>query len=224
MPQLVGKPCFGQITAYLRNAEDRSRVTVDGSRTLDSPCIPCKLRDACDFVCGKRIVAVPIIANAHAAWVAAGGHQGFNDRASFPLARSKWSRLTLRVVQHGPFMSSNDVIAQSHAREVAELHLKACQESERLAQEAHDANAGYRKRVAELAERIELERQWRGIQLRGATLSWRAPNVIKRISADDAFFMAEVWAAQAMLIATGMAVTTESLRQTMPPTEHIDPN
>ena len=36
--------------------------------------------------------------------------------------------------------------------------------------------------------------------------------------------MAEVWAAQAMLIATGMAVTTESLRQTMPPTEHIDPN
>jgi hypothetical protein len=79
MPNLIGRPCFGQPTAYLRNW---SRVPYYSHKTkslLPFRCSLCAVRDACKYVAERRLVATPTISTARDAWEAAGGASALDN-------------------------------------------------------------------------------------------------------------------------------------------------
>lgn len=123
MPPLVGRPCFGIPTAFLRY-KDHVRYTRHRGLQPAGRCADCKAREACAYTVERRLRAVPSVTNAWTEWLQADGPAAFN-KVGFAKshARHRWYALYRELARHA-FESSNDAVAAAHYQDQRRLQLE----------------------------------------------------------------------------------------------------
>jgi nitrate/TMAO reductase-like tetraheme cytochrome c subunit len=113
IPLLVGRPCYGIITAFLRYKDEMKPVKGRGLLPA-SRCSRCILRDSCQRLVKERIKASPAVKAAHEEWLKAEGPTKFKERDfEHTLAGRLWKRLTVAAADAG-FTSCNDAAVIEH--------------------------------------------------------------------------------------------------------------
>ncbi len=116
MPLVVGRPCFGIMTAYLRFRAATKFVRGRGQQP-SSRCGSCKIRPECRDVVERRIRSSLDISSAHQAWLLADGPSDIVTVDWRSRTGGKWRRLVTASTAD-LFESSNDVaVALSYAQQ-----------------------------------------------------------------------------------------------------------
>ncbi|MEP2988465.1 MAG: hypothetical protein ABJN65_15710 [Parasphingorhabdus sp.] len=116
MPLLIGKPCFGIPTAFLRHGGKQSVYVHRQKKRQPSRCMKCNVRLACEKVCLARIKLIPEMKEAIQSWQDKGGRKGLKTPVKYPkcdVAMQKIARLT----KENPFQSSNDERVREHYKQ-----------------------------------------------------------------------------------------------------------
>ncbi len=194
MPELVGKPCFGIITAYLRHGETEVWSKI-AKKMVPSRCGRCKVREACISVCNARIMAVPEIETAVIEWNRKGGRAIFATKASEHAARGCWTKLVQAARTH-TFTSSNDAgLAALWAIEAEALKAKDAERKRKERKRARAAGIVDR----ELARAVIATRWERANLLNLARHVPGAPHWITKLADHSAELIASAWAARYLL-------------------------
>ena len=123
MPLIVGRPCFGILTAYLRFRDATKFVNGMGQQPA-SRCWTCKSRTHCDRVVSRRIEAAPAIKEAFEKWLLMQGPTDILKPGWQSRSGSAWRRLVAACVAH-PFTSTNDALVAAHYLASDEMSLEA---------------------------------------------------------------------------------------------------
>jgi hypothetical protein len=108
MPLLVGRPCYGIITALLRYKDAMKPVKGKGMLPASRCATSCRLRESCERLVKERIKASPVIKAAHEDWLKAEGPSKFSaPQFETSAAGRSWKRLGLAAADAG-FTSCND--------------------------------------------------------------------------------------------------------------------
>jgi hypothetical protein len=191
-PKIIGRPCFGQVAAYVRHGDLES---VKGRHGIWAPtrCARCPARIACKSVCEGRIAIVPSINSARAAFEALGGAAMMRSGSSDPRCWSAFRRLIIAIEAHGAFQSVNDAVVGAHYAERRRRQLADDARRKRTRRKADQAAALRRNEVSpEMAAQLERERFYRVQLWRRARLSALAPHSIKQSPSGGADFDADV--------------------------------
>lgn len=229
MPELIGKPCFGIITAYLRHGAPEA-WSQKIKRLVPSRCGRCEVRDACISVCNVRILAVPAIATAVVEWNRKGGRSIFATPKSLHASRGSWTKV-VQVARTAGFTNSNDSEVIAHwDREQQKLHVeeeKARRRALRKSRAAGVLDDG-------LVALVMAERDKRAMYLKLERMAPNPPHWIAKLDDRSANMIASAWAARFLLrfqprkitpgmVATRMlkdqmvsGITQPSLRQRLP--------
>ena len=106
-PLLVGRPCYGIITAFVRYKDEMKPVKGRGMLP-SSRCANCKLRDSCERVVKERINSDPLLQSAHDQWLRAEGPSKFKmPNFESTQAGRLWMRIAEAAVA-ARFTSTND--------------------------------------------------------------------------------------------------------------------
>lgn len=113
MPLLVGRPCFGIITAFVRYKDALKPVRGRGLLPA-SRCAGCKVREGCERLVRERIEAYAPLSAAYDDWLRAEGPSRLDDRdfESTHVGRL-WKRVGLTAADAG-FTSYNDPAVVEH--------------------------------------------------------------------------------------------------------------
>lgn len=104
---LVGRPCFGIVTALLRYEHATRHVKGRGAMPTGR-CRTCKAKDACRWVVTNRLKSVPSLERSWIDWLQEGGPTMFNDPNYKGSARQRsWTALC-RELRNVSFSSAND--------------------------------------------------------------------------------------------------------------------
>ncbi len=211
MPLLVGKPCFGQPTAFARHGGPQPILhPVRG--LLPSRCMRCSAKDACENVAKKRLRVTTNVQDAFRAFDRAGGTYGLGNPSDCPTAQRQFDALVHALVRHGGFTSCNDAVVVAH-------YESARDEARQL--------AAKRKRVARLkaARRGDLDdemlalledhRLWREAQLRLVLRKSELPARIARLPLKSARLTADAWLARLVLTLRRAPVNHSSVASEM---------
>lgn len=195
MPELVGKPCFGIITAYLRHGSLDNVWHAGRKKEFASRCGRCLVQKACHFVCEARIEAVPEIRQRRNEWEAKGGISMFASGRRIRSGRSTWTPLVQAARTH-PFTSTNDDgLAALWAIGAEALKAK---DAERKRNERKRARAaGIVDR--ELVRAVVATRKERANLLNLARHVPGAPHWITKLADHSAELIASAWAARYLL-------------------------
>lgn len=219
MPLLVGKPCFGIITAYLRHGLAHPTIRDERFRSPGTRCGRCRVKHACVSVCKERIGAVPALSKAVAHWYEHGGRDQFHTH-DMP---ETWSAL-IETAARKIYKSSNDK-AVSHYWVSHHARRKSA-DAARKQKEREAAIAHYEARQAQLRKEEHLRRRieflhdeklvsWSVVEqvfrvrieraaiLLHAKQSDCAPSWLRRLSKKSVWLMASVWAARQLRILSG---------------------
>ena len=123
MPLIVGRPCFGILTAFLRFRAATKFVKGKGQQPA-SRCWTCKSKEHCDGVIRRRIEASPAIKGAFHRWLLAEGPSDILKPGWQGRTGSTWRRLVTACIAN-PFTSSNVALVAAHYRENDEKLLDA---------------------------------------------------------------------------------------------------
>jgi hypothetical protein len=120
-PLLIGRPCFGIITAFERYKDTMKPVKGRGLLPA-SRCAGCRAREACERLVKERIAAFPPLSAAFKEWLLAEGPSKFDDRDfEHTHAGRVWKRVGLAAADAG-FTSVHDA-------QVSEYYQKLDQEA-----------------------------------------------------------------------------------------------
>ena len=200
---LVGRPCFGIPTAFLRY-EHATRVVKNRGRLPTGRCQHCKAKDACRSVVTKRLRSHPALETAWTEWLQEGGPHAF-DMPAFTdsYAYRCWIALR-RELQRYPFTSVND---QNVAAEYAERD-RGQKEKDR------DRKAKDRRRARRIGEldQVDLDllqsaRDRRGRILAHAKIQVPPPKAIVRVRGTSLIELLDVWLGREILRARGIRPT-----------------
>jgi hypothetical protein len=195
MPLLVGRPCFGIATAYLRY-RDHTRYVKGRGRLPAGRCHQCNAKDACHYVVFSRLAAHPEIAAARAEWAINDGTTSFNKPNFRQLHVAKlWAKLCRALSRH-PFQSSND-------KRVVEAYAEA--DNEALEQDrrrkAAQRIADRAKGIVDEADMAALEQaqRVRRADLAIALMHPEAPKALARLPEQSINDLLDVWLGRATL-------------------------
>lgn len=204
MPLLVGRPCFGILTAFLRY-KDATKLVKGRGRQPDSRCGSCKLRVDCERVVRNRIHASPELKQAYDDWLLAEGPSSFGQpKWKGSQAERTWGRLC-KVAFDVAFRSVNDEAVVEHYQKLDE----AAAENERL-------------RQRRLRDKQRREGQLDGAHFFDiqAAAAYRMDDIVDAMTKDDApkyleqlpfnslIEMMDVWVCREFLHAAGTAKVT----------------
>lgn len=218
MPSLIGKPCFAQITAFVRHGEKLNVRTRNGG-SFPTRCSRCNVRDACEKVCMFRVRTHPEMQNAYSAFLGHGGTQGLNQTQNLPLARSYFDRLVRVVVRHGGFSSCNDqVVADYYDEERAARRAGQAQQK----REERLKKIGRGELDDEFESLLARQRKHRIVQLgnvAGDLANWpHLPTSVRRMPEMSIETTADAWLARVVLqiqrqVPNASAVAREMMRR-----------
>lgn len=207
MSLLVGRPCFGIPTAFLRYKDEMKLVKGRGMQPA-SRCGTCKLRDQCDRVVRNRVLASPGLKTAYDEWLLAEGPASFgklNWQGSS--AHRAWGRLC-RAALDAPFTSSNDNEVVAHYRALDEARLA----TDRLRQQ----RSRERKRRGGTLDGghffdIQVAAAYRMEDLVEAVTDDASPNSVRQLPAKSLIEMMEVWVCREFLVAAKSKATAPAI-------------
>lgn len=213
MPGLIGRPCFGQPTAYLLHWFKRPYWHAKGGQLREARCTLCGVRDACRFVAEARLSSSVELQKARQAFEAAGGESSLNDKTRvIGSAASRWADLLRELIKHGSFTSSNDVFVADHyaAMEAAALQ----KDRERKVRDRLKARLG-RARLGDFDPEVVLAilaHRTNYVALHSvAALHPKPPHYLRQCRDDSRFFDADVLVASAALSFAGGKLNPSSV-------------
>lgn len=191
MPLLVGRPCFGIITARLRHGTLTDTTIRRGKfvRMVPSRCGRCNVHDACHRLVDERIKASSDIEEAVKVWSKKGGRNIFETQEAFHANRGCWTTL-VQTVRNKVFTSVNDqaVAASWIAEEKARL------EKDRI-RKAEERRKARRRGVVDfdLAKQAMVERNDRIVRLEHARKHASPPHWITKLNDQSSTNIADAW-------------------------------
>jgi len=199
MPLLVGKPCFGQPTAFARHGGIQP-LRNPRFGVVPSKCMRCPASDACANVAKRRLRAAPEIARAYVEYERAGSSYGLNHPKDCPNAQARFDSLVDLLVQHGGFTSSNDAAVLRYYRDERASRTAKTAEKKRMARRRAVVK-GYLD--DEFEELLERHRVHRIVQLRLAlgsvTTRTVLPRRVRMMPLESVETTADVWLASVVL-------------------------
>jgi hypothetical protein len=216
MPPLIGRPCFGQVTAYLRHGGHQPFWNPKVGQWMNSRCMRCPVRDACEYVCEERLRVTPAIEKAYREWRANGGRNSTWSKPSGSMARIKYRDLLDLLKTTVAFSNSNDEIAIAHCEKVIEdrrIKDRDRKWKNRLRAQLESARAG--EFDADVVDVLTRQRIWRQVQHMQARAHPNGPMQLKRVPDDASLFDSHAWVAKTMLELRGAAVNASSIATVM---------
>ena len=194
MPDLIGRPCFGQVTAYLMHGRQDEVFSRRHERSFKTRCSRCEVRMACRKVNEERKHATPEIIQAIKEWEVAGGPYAMKNPARYRTAVHRWHDLIRALERHGPFFSCNDQVVADHIarrreeRKVAERDRKRDFRARKQAQ-----LLASRQLSPDLRQLLAEEYQRRIKLLEDVRIDPACPSTFRQ-PGTDVGFTAKVWA------------------------------
>jgi hypothetical protein len=218
MPNLGGRPCFGNPVAWIVHGVVPSRwAIVRGARTIvQTRCGSCKAREGCGKVAEARLVATPEIAKAAGEFRSAGGRDALASQRS-QTARAALGRLLQALDAHGAFTNVNDEYARNWpAAERQRIRDGAA--IRKRAQRARDVAASLRNHEIHplLADHLPREAHLRRLRYAAFRDSGSAPPQITiDPTGENQRFTADVWLVRERLTLQGKAATAYGVAKEM---------
>jgi hypothetical protein len=217
MPELIGRPCFGQVTAFLRHGGHQPFWQPVARRWMNSRCMRCPARAACEYVVEERLRATPHIEAAYREWRGAGGREAtWKTKSPGGLARTHYRELLRLLRTTVQFTSENDEIAIAHYESVLRKRREKDrdrQRQKRLQRALERARAG--EFNDEVEEILKLQRIWRQIRHAEAKKHPGAPRQLELAPPDSSVFDSQVWLAKTRLELRGKAVNDSNTAKEM---------
>ena len=192
MPTLIGRPCFGQPTAYLRHGGLQFAYSQKGWQP--TRCTKCAVRNACEFVAERRLQSTPKLAELYQEWRSLGGRElTWPKKGASGTAAVRYRELLVEL-QKLTFTSVNDLKAHDHYEAVIQKKLATDRERKRRAREAiNKARTG--EITPAVGQVLDGHRAWRAVEHIKACRHAEAPKCLRKLPIDTSRFDANVWTA-----------------------------
>lgn len=194
-PLLVGKPCFGILTAYLRH-RDATRMVKDKGLVPSSRCARCRISEACKDLVRRRVDADEGLTREYKRWMVGDGPRSFamkqrlNDKAQIA-----WDSLC-RIAIERPFTNINDKALQDHYAKQDEEFLRKDAERNRLARKR---NRQIGVLDSQHIQAIIAAGQDRHISLIVAQLAPDFPKILSKVPQRSLLELRDVWIGREIL-------------------------
>ena len=208
MPVLIGRPCFGVPTAFLRHGGQNQFFNKRTGQWTLSRCMRCEVRDACKFVAEERLSYEPGILKAWRDFEHAGGGRAMANPRASTAWRTPWNRLKKLLIECGPLESANDELLNNHYDRLEAEHKQ--KERDRKARERkklHAARAAQGKFTPEFLSAMNRQRIYRKGRIAEARKHPDAPVRLRKTPHDGPNFDSHVWLAQELLRASQQNAT-----------------
>lgn len=200
MQPLIGRPCFGQVTAVLRHGGHQPFWNARTRTMMNSRCMRCTVRPACEYVVDERLQVTPEIQQAHREWKRHGGREA-TWKSDGPTHAENCYRELLRLLTGTvQFSSVNDPIAVAYYEEILSDRRNKDQDRQcrrRLIDRLKRARAG--EFDDEVIEVLHRHRIWRQFQHAAARQHEDGPRRLKQSPVNSSSFDAYVWLAKTRL-------------------------
>jgi hypothetical protein len=217
MPPLVGRPCFANVTAYLRHGGGQQFWNPRTKRWMNSRCMRCKVVTACEGIAEERLRATPEIAHAYLEWLRAGGRRAtFKPKSASSLAKAYYRKLLHLLRTEVQFTSENDRVAIAHYEAVLEKRRekdRQRQRDRRLRASLERARAGQFDKHTETI--LNSQRIWRQIRHAEAREHPRGPRQLIAAGPDSSAFDAQVWLVKTRFELRGKSVNASNTAKGM---------
>lgn len=217
MPELIGRPCFGQVTAFLRHGGQQPFWNPAARRWMNSRCMRCPARPACEYVAEERLRATPQIEAAYRDWRGAGGREAmWKVKSHGGLARVHYRDLLHLLKTTVLFTSENDKAAIAHYETILLDRLekdRERQKQKRLRARLERARAGQFDEKVETV--LKCQRIWRQIRHGKAKKHENAPRQLMLAPPDSSKFDSQVWLAKTRLELRGKSVNANNVAKEM---------
>lgn len=219
MPELGGRPCFGNPIAWAVHGRAEFQRTRSGFQP--TRCGRCKARPGCERVSEERLSITPEIREADAEFRTAGGLRSL--RSTNPqTAQRALRRLRDLLDAHGEFTSANDEFAQNWVPAERDRIRTQATERKRKERAIAAARALRGRQIPDiLLEHLERERQHRAIRYRQYRAVGLAPMMIKNDPKEENDrFTADVWLARERLAIMRKPTTAYGIATEMNDRDH----
>lgn len=197
MPLLVGRPCFGIVTAFVRYKDAKKWVKGRGLLP-DTRCADCKAREACERLVKERVNAFPPLLAAFKEWLLAEGPSRFADHDfEHTTAGRLWKRVGLAAAD-APFTSVNDASVAEYYRRLDEEALE--RDRLRKAAERQRARKSGTLDAGHLSD-LEIAANSRLIEVLEVMDHPDAPRIITALPPESLEDMRDVWLGREVLTA-----------------------
>lgn len=196
MPLLIGRPCFGQVTAYLRHGGTTFAYSPRTRSMHPTRCTKCLARTACKFVAQERLESTPTLTQLYREWRGSGGRVYTWPKKGPPGTAAVHMRSLLRELQQLTFTSINDHRVQQHYESV--IRQKAATDRERKRRE-RAKQAIEKARAGEINSDVQVvfrgHRAWHAVEHIKASRHPMAPKCLRKLPIETSRFDAAVWEA-----------------------------
>jgi hypothetical protein len=120
-PMVVNRPCFGQPTALLRHGGNQHTLTKTGGRHPNR-CARCEVKEACEFVCEKRLTCTEELRSLYEEWKHRGGRTSSWPKKGPAGSAKATLRHLLAALKSQVFASDNDERVQKYYEAQIEQH------------------------------------------------------------------------------------------------------
>lgn len=195
LPPMIGRPCFGIPTAYLRYRDHR-RYTKRAGLQPAGRCQSCNSREACHWVVEQRLRSTDRLMQAWTEWLQNDGPASF-QKANFKTsyARRLWMALYRELNNH-PFDSVNDASVSAHYQ----MQDQNAIEADRKRQATKRRNA---RRKGELDESdlalLEEAAKRRRLRISLALIHPDCPKELSRLPSRSCQELVDVWLGREIL-------------------------
>jgi hypothetical protein len=211
MPKLIGRPCFGISTAWLRHGGDQRRYVRILNDFKESRCMLCDARQACSMVAIERITLCPEVHPWIKKWFKSGGRGKMNTKERNAPILSHWKWI-IAELQKVTFTSSNDDVVRAHYEALRQEALDKDRERKRRGR-AKAIAAGHVDQA--FLDQLQREAFFRYTRLReirkfvGEHISFR------RLDERGAKLTADVWRYETLLSLGGKKPTAYAIAKSM---------
>jgi hypothetical protein len=212
MPMLIGRPCFGQPTGFMRHGGGGRQWNPRTRSWVPDRCGRCAVQSACSFVAGERLRATPQIDAKYREWAYLGGRESTWPTKGCPGTALVIYRDLVRLLERQvEFKSINDASVVAHYDELGAKH--RAQDAARKRRERVNAVLEHARRGEfgqDVNGALEGQTVWRSVQHRRAQEHPQGPSRIRRASA-AALFDARAWLAKTRLEVRGVVANDSNV-------------
>lgn len=211
MPKLIGRPCFGIVTAYLRHGCMDPVFIRRQQKTGPSKCGRCRVQSACHNLAKDRIHSTPQLLAAYEKWKLGGGRKMFNSHLQLHANQGSFTAF-VQLARTTIFTSSNDkVVADYYAKRDADMLEK--DRIRKIAERRMSRKKGVVDR--KLVEQSLEERNRRRALLDEATKHPSRPYWMSKLAPNSSSIIADAWLAQYLLSIAHRPITPGQVAKAM---------
>jgi hypothetical protein len=196
MPLVIGRPCFGQPTAFMRHGGARYTYSPRQKSWHPTRCTRCPVSNACAFVAEERLQSTPKLRELYREWRNLGGRDQMWPQSGPMGSGAVKLRELLLELQKMTFTTHRDHEVQDHYQRVIEAKLVKDRERKRRERERRTIEKAMAGDITpEVEQVLDGHRMWRAAEHRKAASHAKAPKWLRHLPPDAHMFDANVWLA-----------------------------